>query len=99
MFPYVLSPEVLQDLQDIWDFIASDNPVAADKLEDEFFEAFEMLAKHPRMGHVRSDLTPRDVRFWPVGEYLIVYRSFPAPLQVVAVLHGARDVAEVIRRR
>lgn len=99
MFPYVLSPDVLQDLQVIWDFIALDNVVAADKLEDEFFEAFEMLAKHPSMGHARSDLTERDVRFWPVAQYLIVYRSLPAPLQIVAVLHGARDVTEVIRRR
>ena len=99
MFPYVLSPDVLQDLQVIWDFIALDNVAAADKLEDEFFEAFGMLAERPRMGHARSDLTERDVRFWPVGQYLIVYRSLPAPLQVVAVLHGARDVAEVIRKR
>jgi plasmid stabilization system protein ParE len=37
----VLSPEALQDLEDIWDFIAADNATAADKLEDEFFEAFE----------------------------------------------------------
>jgi toxin ParE1/3/4 len=99
MFPYVLSPDVLQDLQVIWDCIASDNAVAADKLEDEFFEAFEMLAKHPSMGHARSDLTERDVRFWPVGRYLIVYRSLSPPLQIVAVLHAARDVAEVIRKR
>ena len=99
MFPYVLSPEVLQDLQDIWDSIAADNVVASDKLEDEFFDAFEMLAKGPSMGHTRSDLTERDVRFWPVGQYLIVYRSLPTPLQVVAVLHGARDLAEVIRKR
>ena len=95
----MLSPDVLQDLQDIWDFIAADNVAAADKLEDGFFEAFEQLAKLPRMGHTRSDLTERDVRFWPVGSYLIVYRSIPSSLQIVAVLHGARDVAEVIRRR
>jgi toxin ParE1/3/4 len=99
MFPYALSPDVLQDLQDIWDFIASDNVAAADKLEDEFFEAFEMLAKRPRMGHARSDLTEQDVRFWPVGKYLIVYRSLKKPLGIVAILHGARDVAEVIRKR
>ncbi|MFZ0774092.1 MAG: type II toxin-antitoxin system RelE/ParE family toxin [Candidatus Sulfotelmatobacter sp.] len=96
---YVLSPDALQDLQDIWDFIASDNAPAAEKLEDKFFEAFEMLAKRPRMGHTRSDLSERDVRFWTVGSYLIVYRSIPAALQIVAVLHGARDVAEVIRKR
>jgi len=96
---YVLSPEALQDLQDVWYFIASDNVPAADKLENEFFEAFERLAEHPRMGHTRSDLTERNVRFWPVGSYLIVYRSLPTALQIVAVLHGARDVAEVIRQR
>ena len=99
MFPYVLAPDALQDLQDIWDFIGSDNVPAANKLEDESFEAFEMLAKRPRMGHTRSDLTERDVRFWPVGQYLIVYRSLPNTLQIVAVLHGARDVVEVIRKR
>jgi plasmid stabilization system protein ParE len=99
MFPYALSPDALQDLQDIRDFIASDNVSAADKLEDEFFEAFEMLAKRPRMGHTRADLTDRDVRFWPVGSYLIVYRSIPTTLQIVAVLHGARDVTDVIRKR
>jgi plasmid stabilization system protein ParE len=99
MFPFVLSPDVLEDLQDIWDFIAADNVSAADKLEDEFFEAFEMLAKRPRLGHTRSDLTERDVLFWPVGSYLIVYRSIPTTLQVVAVLHGARDVSDVIRKR
>jgi len=95
----VLSPEALQDLQNIWDFIAVDNVDAADKLQDEFFDAFEELARHPGMGHKRADLTKRDVRFWPTGSYLIVYRDLPALLQIVAILHGARDIPEVIRKR
>ncbi len=99
MFAFVLSPEALQDLQDIWDFIAADNLTAADQLENDFFEAFEQLARRPGMGHTRSDLTERDVRFWPVGSYLIVYRSLRTPLQIVAVLHGARDIPEIIRQR
>ncbi len=99
MSGYELSPESLQDLQDIWDFIASDSVTAADRLEGELFEAFELLAQRPRMGHTRSDLTARDVRFWPVGSYLIVYRRISTKLQIVAVLHGARDIVEVIRRR
>jgi toxin ParE1/3/4 len=99
MSGYVLSPESLQDLQEIWDFIALDNITAADNLEDEFFEAFERLARRPGMGHTRSDLSEREVRFWPVGSYRIVYRTVPTTLQIVAVLHGARDVVEVIRKR
>jgi plasmid stabilization system protein ParE len=99
MSAYVLSPAALQDLQDIWDFISADSESAADKLEDEFFEAFGRLAQRPRMGHTRTDLTERDVLFWPVGSYLIVYRQDSTTLQIVAVLHGARDVTEVIRKR
>ena len=68
----MLSPDALQDLQDVWDFVAADNVPAADKLEEEFFEAFESLAERPGMGHTRSDLTERDVRFWPIGSYLVV---------------------------
>jgi len=99
MSAYVLSPEALQDLQDVWDFIAADNAAAADKLEEEFFKAFEQLARRPGMGHTRSDLSERDIRFWLVGSYLVVYRSLPAALQIVGVLHGARDVVEIIRKR
>ena len=99
MSVYVLSPDALQDLQDIWDFVALDSANAADQLEDGFFNAFEKLARQPRMGHTRPDLTERDVRFWPTGSYLIVYRERPEALQVLAVLHGSRDVPEVIRKR
>jgi toxin ParE1/3/4 len=99
MSGYALSPDALQDLQDIWDFVALDNVNAADQLEDEFFEAFEKLARQPRMGHARPDLTERDVRFWPAASYLIVYRELAEALQIVAVLHGSRDVPEVMRKR
>ena len=99
MFVYVLSPDALQDLQDIWDFVALDNVNAADRLEDEFFNAFEKLARQPGMGHTRPDITERDVRFWPSGSYLIVYRARSTALQILAVLHGSRDVPEIIRKR
>jgi plasmid stabilization system protein ParE len=99
MSAYVLSPEALQDLQDAWDFVAFDNVNAADKLLDEFFNVFEKLARQPGMGHTRPDLTARDVRFWPTGSYLIVYRQLPTTLQIVGILHGARDVPEILRKR
>jgi plasmid stabilization system protein ParE len=60
------------------------------------------LAKHPLMGTKRQDITPLDVRFWTLPKfpnYVIVYRPEPVPLQVVAVLHGKRDLKEVLKRR
>jgi antitoxin ParD1/3/4/toxin ParE1/3/4 len=82
MAEYVLSPEALNDLQNVWDFIAADNPEAANRMVDELFAAFERLAEWPGSGHTRRDLTPRDVRFWPVRSYLVVYREKPLPLQL-----------------
>ena len=95
---YTVAPETLQDLQDIWDFIARDNPETADHLQEEFFGAFGGLAAMPGKGHTREDLTDLPVRFFPLHSYLIVYRSDPAPLQIVAVLHGARDIPTVLKR-
>ena len=95
---YVLAPEALQDLQDIWNFIAADNPEAASALQEEFFRAFDGLAAMPGKGHPRKDLTDREVLFFRVRSYLIVYRSDSTPIQIVAVLHAARDVPAVLRR-
>jgi plasmid stabilization system protein ParE len=99
MASYLLSPEALEDLQSIWDFIALDSIEAADTVLDELFDAFESLAQWPGQGHTRSDLTNRNVRFWPVGSYLVVYREDPMALQVVAILHGERDIPDVMRHR
>ncbi len=40
MAEYLLSPEALEDLQSIRDFIALDSPTDADKVLDELFAAF-----------------------------------------------------------
>ncbi len=96
---YEFSPEALNDLEIIRDFIAIDNVEAAERLIDQFFEAFEQLAAWPKMGHARTDLTLKSVRFWPVGSYLVVYRDYSDGVQIVAVLHGSRDVPSVLNDR
>jgi plasmid stabilization system protein ParE len=95
----LISPEALQDLQSIQEFIALDNPHAAEKIIDQLFAAFENLAKFPHIGHRRPDLTNRNVQFWATCAYLVVYRIVPDGLQIVAILHGAQDVPRVLENR
>ena len=95
MSGYEFSDEALTDLQETWLYIAKDDPVAADKLEAEIYKACELLAKNPRLGHKRRDLTDEPVLFWPVrGRYLVVYARETKPLKIVRVLHAARDATE-----
>jgi antitoxin ParD1/3/4 len=100
--PFQLTPQATEDLDAIWWFIAEDNREAADRVEMEILATCRRLAKHPRMGTMRQDVTPRPVRFWIITKfpnYVIVYRPETVPLQVVAVLHGKRDLKEVLERR
>ena len=90
---YELSPEATDDLQEIWVYIAIDNPRAADKLEEDIYAACELLARNPRLGHERSDITDDPVLFWPVrGNYMVIYLPDCEPVKIVRILHGARNV-------
>ena len=96
------TPEAAEDLDAIWWVIAEDNRDAADRVEREILATCHRLAKHPRMGTKRQDITPLPVRFWTVTRfpnYVIVYRPETVPLQVVAVLHGKRDLKQVLESR
>jgi plasmid stabilization system protein ParE len=94
MKDYQLSPEARDDLQEIWVYIAGDNPAAADKLEAEIYKACEVLTENPHMGHKRTDLTDEPVLFWPVrGHYLVIYQPETRPLMIARILHGARDTS------
>ena len=63
---------------------------------ERFIEAFRALAAMPGMGHFRQDLTEAPLLFWPVASYLIVYRPETEPLEIIRVLHGARDLIEIL---
>lgn len=98
MRSFVLSAEAFQDIDEIWEFIAGDNPDAADRMRDQLFEAFRKLARRPLMGRFRPELTSRQVRFWPVNPYLVIYDARVQPIEVVRVVHGARDLGRLLRR-
>jgi len=93
---YLISEPAETDLVEIWDYIAPHNLNAADRLIEKFFEAFQKLADLPKIGHSRPDLTHRVVRFWPVGHYLVIYKSEVSPIEIVRVLSGFRDIITML---
>lgn len=91
MSGFALHPAALTDLDEIWEFIAADNIGAADRVLEEVRSAMHSLAAFPQMGHARSDLTSKPLRFHPVRHFLIAYAPDEKPLVVVAVIHGQRS--------
>jgi plasmid stabilization system protein ParE len=102
MSGFILHPEANIDLDDIWEFIAEDNPDAADRVREEIYETIRGLVPFPHQGHRRPDLTTRPVRFTTVRDYLIAYAPDEKPLLILAVIHGSRSprvMAAILRDR
>ena len=88
-----------QDIVEIWEYIAENNLAAADRVVDEIHAGFDRLALTPRAGFKRTDWTDQPLRFWLVSKYLIAYFPDTAPVQIIGVLHGARDIPRLLTRR
>ncbi len=99
MTRFRLSPEAAQDIIDIYEYIAQDSVEAAERVRNELFEALDGLTAFPGRGHRREDLTTQSVLFWPVRSYQIIYRPQSTPLEIVAVLHGKRNIKTILRAR
>lgn len=99
MSRYVISPEARADLNDIWEYIAQDNIEAAGRWVATLRGAIETLARTPGLGHSRKDLTELPLLFWPIGNYLVVYRKIESRIEIVGVTQGSRHIPSFLNER
>jgi toxin ParE1/3/4 len=88
-------PRAFADLADIWAFIAEDSVKHAHGFAALIDSEFRALARQPHMGRSRPELAT-DLRSFPVGRYIIFYVPTPKGVEIVRVLHGARDIESVL---
>lgn len=102
MSDFVLHPEAIRDLEDIWDYVASGSLDAADRCLELVYRSIRELTVFPHLGHVRLDLTSRPMRFQVVSNLLIAYVPEEKPLLILAVIDGRRNprtIAAMLRER
>ena len=91
MLVIVKSPRAKADLAELWDYIADDSEARADEFIETLDRKFRTLAERPNIGRARDELAT-GLRSFPVGRYVLFYRPIPDGIEIVRVLHGARDV-------
>ena len=84
-------PQAEIDVTSIWNYIAADNPKAADALINRIERTFDMLADTPMAGRERNDLAP-NLRSFPVGSYVIFYVPLSDGIEAVRVMSGRQDI-------
>ena len=85
------------DLEDIWEYVAQDNPEAARKLIKEITGKFKLLRDHPRIGREENRLLGTLRRF-PVSSYIIFYKPFDNGVEILRILHATRDIEKILGR-
>lgn len=85
-----------RELDEIWAFIAqnSGSIETAEHVLDEVTGSMRKLAQMPGMGAMRDELEP-GLRSFPVHNYLIFYRAVRGGIQVLHVVHGARNLHRI----
>ena len=85
------TPLAAQDVREIVDYLLEHSEPAADRFAAELGAACQLLPSQPRMGRDRADLAP-GVRSVVVGKHLVFFRSSDATIEVLRVIHGARNI-------
>ncbi len=87
-----------RDLDAIIDYIARDNPIAAERVFRAIVAAAQRLVEFPEMGRTGRLAGTRELGL-PRLPYLIVYRVAADKVTVLAVFHTARDLSRALVER
>jgi plasmid stabilization system protein ParE len=98
--PFHLTEDAIFDIDAIWLYLLEKEGVEiADRIVTELFKGFYKLSDIPNAGHRRTDLTSRQVLFYRVFSYFVIYEPETKPLQILGVLHGKRNLSRILRQR
>jgi toxin ParE1/3/4 len=86
-----LSDRARQDLDEMWEWLAVQNEEAANQLLMLLADKFLLLGDNPLLGKSRSEFW-LELRSFVVKPYVIFYQPFDDGVEIVRVLHSARDV-------
>jgi plasmid stabilization system protein ParE len=96
---FLLTPEAKSDIREILLDVADNSPETAERLRAEISNAFQRLGRSPGIGHYHDELLDRRYRFWNFYSYVVCYVWQVKPIQIVAVVHGARDLLSFLAVR
>ena len=91
-----------EDLLESYVFISQDSPTAAERSLRSAEGSFNQLEDMPEIGHPweSEDQRLQDVRVWHIKgfeNWLIFYRVAEEHIDILRVLHGARDTSALLK--
>ena len=90
----IIAEQAVDDLMDIWLYIASDSIRNADRFIDFIYKKCSSLCDTPEIGRKRPELLP-GIRSLAVKRYLVFYRVTGEAIEIARIVSGYRDIASL----
>ena len=91
----VRSEQAQRDLEGILAYLDSQSADAADHFAIKFQQACELHAKHPEIGASATEYAAK-LRHMIVWNYAIFYRPIADGIELIRIIHGARDIPKLL---
>ena len=92
------SPEAIEDLESIAEYIARDSEYYARAVITEILSVSRNICDFPLIGRVVPEIGDEVIRERFIYSYRLVYRVEPEQILIVAVIHGKRLLENVPER-
>ncbi len=80
-----------RDLEEILDYLDQQGEQTADRFAAKFDGDCELHADHPGLGAPAEEFAP-GLRHFAVWNYAIFYQPVPDGIEIIRIIHGARDL-------
>ncbi|GJD36680.1 type II toxin-antitoxin system RelE/ParE family toxin [Methylobacterium aerolatum] len=87
-------PRAVDDLLDLWSYVAQDDVAAADRLLDTIQHKLELIADRPLLGRARPELA-QDLHSVVVGNVVLFYRPVADGIVLIRALSRYRDLESI----
>lgn len=92
-----LTPLAARDIDEILSYILErSGPARALHVHKRLYDGLSKIARNPGLGHLCKDVWSEGLRIRVVFSYLIIYRPETMPVQILRVIHGARDLRQAL---
>ena len=98
MTKVVWTEPAIADLQAIVDFVARDSDLYASTIAERIVGRVERLAHFPESGRMVPEARSTSIRELIVGPYRVMYRARAGLVEILAIIHGARDLRRMKRK-
>lgn len=97
-YKIVWSPEAIEDLQSIVEYIQKDSEFYARAVVTKIFDVSRSVKDFPFIGRIVPELENENIRERFVYSYRLVYQIETDQILIVAVIHGRRSFESITER-